>query len=457
NPGRCWVAVSCFEPRDILERHLLPAVAREPRLHVFYETVPVGVERAGAALAAVHAVQRFAREDAGYARPLSAAFSDWYDPAPSREFAKRRVTLKGSAGRGFAVVDATPFGDLLVLSGAPFLQGKDAGDGVSRGGEERCGQAMVFPFVLVRDTLAAGSAGPVPAAAPAAAADTAGLALGTHDWASVWTYRRLRAAGDDPGPGDLSMQNWESGNDYFGGYALLPLADARAQAATGWRGGVDTAALAGAERRALAWARWYAAHAPPDASGRLRLTADVLGTANGLSKLPYLRDTRRSVGLDGYVMPGWELAPAPGRTTAPAHADRVALGAYPFDFRPLPGCPEPAEAGARTLPYFIPFRALTNRDVPNLLVAGRTMAQSWVANGATRLHPEEWTTGLAAGVAAAAMARDRLTSADALRGISAIQERIRRWAPLEWTIRGRRFPLETGRRQEAEGPHKEQP
>jgi len=433
NPGRCWVSVSCFEPRQLLERYLLPALAREPRLRLFYETVPVAVVRNGEELVAVRAVQRFPRAGHGYARPLSAVIGDWYDPAPSAEFDKRGITLRGPPGGTAVFMDATPFGDLLVLSGAHFLQGTDAADGAPRSGAERCGQAMVFPFVLAYD-----STGTDPGVS--ASDDTAAFSFGTHDWAAVWTYRRLRAAGSQPSPGDLSMQNWEHGNDYFGRYLLLPVAEARAQAETGWRGGVDTAALAGAERRALAWAWWYSAHAPPGIAGHLRLVTDVLGTGHGLSRLPYLRDTRRSIGLGGYVMPGAELAAGPGRVTGPAHPDRIALGAYPFDFRVLPGCSAPAEAGARTLPYFIPFRALTSQDVPNLLVAGRTMAQSHVANGATRLQPEEWTTGLAAGVAAAYMARHSLSAAGALQQVARIQERIRRYAPLEWTIRGRRYP-----------------
>lgn len=429
NPGRCWVSISCFEPLDLLRDHLLPAVAREPRLHVYLQAVPVAVERSGSAVSGVTAVQRFARDGAGYTRMLSTALGDWYDPSPSRAFDKRRVTLRGRPGRGFVVVDATPFGDLLVLTGAPFLQGTDAGDGVPELGEERCGQAMVFPFVLAWDTT-----GSTAGAVPTAPGDTVGFGLGRFGWDQVWTYRRLRAADDAPGPGDLSMQNWGEGNDYFGAYVLLPVTEALQQAASGWRGGADTAALAGAELRALAWARWYVEHAPLAAAGRLRLAPEVMGTGHGLSKLPYLRDSRRSVGLGGYVMPGSELSAVPGRVTGPVHADRVALGAYPFDFRVLPGCPAVPEEGGVTLPYAIPFRALTNRDVPNLLVAGRTLAQSNVANGATRLHPQEWTTGLAAGVAAAFMASRALSAGEALGEIASIQERIRRWAPLDWTL-----------------------
>ena len=40
---------------------------------------------------------------------------------------------------------------------------------------------------------------------------------------------------------------------------------------------------------------------------------------------------------------------------------------------------------------------------PNLLVAGKCMAESFRANANTRLHPSEWTTGVAAGGAAVLM------------------------------------------------------
>lgn len=35
-------------------------------------------------------------------------------------------------------------------------------------------------------------------------------------------------------------------------------------------------------------------------------------------------------------------------------------------------------------PYYIPFRALTVATAPNLLVAGKSMAQTFMANAATR-------------------------------------------------------------------------
>ena len=69
-----------------------------------------------------------------------------------------------------------------------------------------------------------------------------------------------------------------------------------------------------------------------------------------------------------------------------------------------------------------------------MLVAGKTMAQSFMANSATRLHPTEWSTGTAAGVAAAYMAKTEKTSRQALESIAAVQEQIQEMTPIEWTV-----------------------
>ena len=62
-------------------------------------------------------------------------------------------------------------------------------------------------------------------------------------------------------------------------------------------------------------------------------------------------------------------------------------------------------AGEGSKPYFIPLRALMVDDAPNLLVAGKLMSESFHANSNTRLHPSEWTSGVAAGGTAALMVR----------------------------------------------------
>jgi hypothetical protein len=48
------------------------------------------------------------------------------------------------------------------------------------------------------------------------------------------------------------------------------------------------------------WFHAYAAAFPPDLQNRLIMNRNFTATATGLSKLPYLRDTRRAIGLEGY-------------------------------------------------------------------------------------------------------------------------------------------------------------
>jgi prophage DNA circulation protein len=96
--------------------------------------------------------------------------------------------------------------------------------------------------------------------------------------------------------------------------------------------------------------------------------------------------------------------------------------------------PDYAVEAHDTLPFHIPFRALTHRDVSNLLVAGKTMAQSFLANSSTRLHPIEWSSGTACGIAAADMARTGRSSAALLEDIKRLQEQIAKVTPIDWTI-----------------------
>jgi hypothetical protein len=90
------------------------------------------------------------------------------------------------------------------------------------------------------------------------------------------------------------------------------------------------------------------------------------------------------------------------------------------------------------LPYYLPFRALTSADAPNLLVpvAGKTMAQSFWANAGTRLHPEEWVTGTAAGAAAAIMTEQGRGSEQMYDNVAQLQTVLqdRFGSPLEWTL-----------------------
>lgn len=452
DPGDCWVSRFCFCP-DAFLANQLTSLERHAgdRLQVFTNTVvkQVELDATGRHIKSLTAISRQPRPHlaaGGYDRLPSQDLAEWYSPEPSERFGKRilQFASQDNSDRATVFIDATEWGELLALSGAPYLQGIETNDG-GLAGDDCCGQATVFCFVeeYCRE--------PADEAAPQL--DVEHLGFGQYRdradaWAQVWTYRRIRGHGP-PAPGDLCLQNWgysvaldEGGNDYPFGYLFISRSATERERGN-WTGGVDLAVMAAAEARALAWHQWFKRHAPAGVDPRqIRLNSEVLGTTHGLAKLPYIRDTRRSIGLDGYVLRFADLAGPAARRTGTAFDDRVALGAYAADIHALANCklPSYAEDVGDTLPFFIPFRALTNQRLENFLVAGKTMAQSFLANSATRLHPIEWSAGTAAGVAAAAMSRQRMSSRAALDSIAELQLQIRRLTPIEWTIDGRSYP-----------------
>lgn len=82
----------------------------------------------------------------------------------------------------------------------------------------------------------------------------------------------------------------------------------------------------------------------PDVGSRLTLNKTVSGTAHGLSKMVYWRDTRRAVrGVTGFQLTHPPLRDTPGATGVHFN-DSVALGDYNDDTHHLqmPSCQYPA-------------------------------------------------------------------------------------------------------------------
>lgn len=446
DPGDCWVSRFCFCPdRFVVDQLQLLQKQAGTNLTVFLNTVVKNVElnEEGTQIVAIEAITRIPKagvEHRGYDKLPSRDLADWYSPRSSDRFEKqvRRFGAAPGSARNAVFLDATEWGEVLVLADAPYLQGIESSDGGPQG-DDACGQATVYCFVQAYAEK--------PTDEPLAEVPLEQLGYGPYRdradaWERIWTYRRIRGQGA-PGPGDLCLQNWgysaklgEGGNDFPFGYLFKPKAAAAAERQD-WRGGIDMEVLAAAERRALAWHCWFKEHAPAGVDPRqIVLDSRALGTGHGLAMLPYIRDTRRSIGLDGYILPLSDLAGPASQQTGEEFPDRIALGAYPADIHGLATCEVPAylHEAHDTLPFHIPFRALTNSKLDNLLVAGKTMAQSFLANSATRLHPIEWSTGTAAGVAAAYMARTGKTSREAYESMMELQPLVRERTPIDWTI-----------------------
>ncbi len=489
----CWVSVRCFPPNSILGsiNSLAASYEASGRLKVFRNTVVKSVRTENERITSVTVIQR--SENGTPPLRLSEQVKDWYSTKDSADFKKKVITLTGpqkstANGQKFfpVVIDATEWGEVLVLSGSSYLQGMERNENapVGQGAQETCGQAIVYPITLRMNET------PVPDSAlargrwskdfqPKVEAYKQSLvkrglldpgkslySIATNSRAfsfdDVWSYRRLvvgpverkeKVYGFFPAAqiGDITNQNWELGNDYPYRYLFLPFSEARSQARSGnWEGGIDVQALAEAELQAWGWVDHLRKNATVTWNGQKRdigqniVLSEALGTPFGLSKVPYIRDTRRSIGFgsDGspFVYKYGEMFDGTEFT------DSVGIGAYVADRHPSRN---PNVNGERCFssnypqgytayprPFTLPMRAHTNSTIPNLLVAGKTMAQTFHVNSATRLHPIEFASGTGAGALASFMAQSQVTSHFVMKSqkhIALVQERIKKYQPLYWS------------------------
>jgi hypothetical protein len=215
-----------------------------------------------------------------------------------------------------------------------------------------------------------------------------------------WTYRRI-ADRDLFAPGfyrgDLTIVNWPQ-NDYSFGL-ICDVSDAEAKKH-----------LDRAKQLSLSLVYWLQTEAPRagDNTGwkGLRLRTDVVGTADGLAKYPYIREGRR-IKAEFTVLEQHVTTEARMRETglpkeevrATQFADTVGIGSYRMDLH----ITTTGDHGAygSTLPFQIPLGALIPRRVENLLPACKNLGVTHLTNGCYRLHPVEWNIGEASGTLAA--------------------------------------------------------
>jgi hypothetical protein len=437
NPGECWVSYKCFEAQlaaDYISNTLLPQF---PRLNVMYNTVvkKATFDASTRRVTAIEAIHRTPVVGTGYDNSLSHDLSDWYSPADSRAFTKLTLAFRSPA----VVIEATEFGDVLSTAALTHSQGIEIPTEESDLTDANCGQSTVLPFYMQLAT------NPVePDHVPKGSDGGQPFSLGTLNWVQSWTYRRSLSAhptnASVASRGDSSNQNYN--NDYGGGYLFASNGNGDGD----WSGGINVTVLAAAEQRSYGYYHFIKSVAAAEQRPNLYMPLAQTGTAHGLSKTPYLRDSRRvKRGLDGFRLLYEHLNasnPEDGGASAMHFNDTVAIGVYPYaDMHLLQHCAYPDYitcCNHPVKPYYIPFRALTSSEVDNMLVPGKGMAQSFLANAATRLHPTEWSTGVAAGAAAALMASRGWSSvrnvSDAIGELQALLTSDAVRSPLTWTL-----------------------
>ncbi len=214
-------------------------------------------------------------------------------------------------------------------------------------------------------------------------------------FAGLWTYRRiLHAENFTAGAfdSDVTLVNYPQID-----YLLDDLSNAA---------GYDEKQeiIAEAKNQSLSFLYWLQTE---KGFAGLKLRGDVSGTADGLAKMPYVRESRRIKAEFTILEQQVSAACRAGEKFAEKFDDSVGVGFYRIDLHPSVGGDNYVDVEA--LPFQIPLGALVPQAVENLLAACKNIGTTHITNGCYRLHPVEWNIGEAAGNLAAFCLRKNLT------------------------------------------------
>jgi FAD dependent oxidoreductase len=207
----------------------------------------------------------------------------------------------------------------------------------------------------------------------------------------LWVYRRILArqtfnAGHFSS--DVTLVNWPM-NDYF----VAPLLGVSEQE--------SSANLESARQLTLSLIYWMQTEAPRPDGGvgwpGIRMRGDILGTADGLAKRPYVREGRRI--RAEYTIVEQDVASKHGDAAIRSYDDAVGTGSYRIDLHPSTGGDNYIDIGSKR--FEIPLGALIPIRLENLLPAAKNIGTTHITNGCYRLHPVEWSVGEVAGSLAA--------------------------------------------------------
>lgn len=427
NPGNCWVTRVAFEPRAAV-------AAMMGMLRPYVEAGRLTIHlRTKAAAATV--------EDDRITSVTAIGLDD-------RRILQFRATM---------VIDATELGDLLPLAEVEYRLGAET---IAETGEPHaqpeeakphCVQSFTYTFGLERRPEGERHAiTRPPRYEHFRASQPYSLTIEVHGGeiygeesgqlsykiletmpgtkGGLWTYRRLIDASQFRAqyPRDLTMINWP-GNDYR--EARITEGDAGAQAA----------ALQNAKRASLGFLYWLQTEAPAEGDRKgapeLRLEPAIMGTSDGLSKHPYIRECRRIRALRTIVEQDVSAASQKGPRAA-HFEDSIGVGWYPIDIHRAGE--DDVGTSCRTKPFQIPLGALIPIRVQNLIAANKNIGTTHITNGCYRLHPVEWNIGEGAG-ALAAFSLDHAKPPAAIAGDARLRSAFQasllgEGVPLAWTI-----------------------
>lgn len=388
NPGNAWVSKLCYEPKVGVQAiaQMLQPYVEAGKLRIFYQYRPVAVSAQDGVIKQVEV--------------------ESVDPTGSQE---HRLQFTAAM-----VLDATELGDLLPLAGIDYVSGTQ---GVDDTGETHAYpgpsqpewvQSFTYPFAV---EFCPGENHTIPKPRGyeylrdtqtytfnlyyAKTGCKQFMMFPADDTAKeFWNYRRLIDSSlfnDDRYPHDIAMINWP-GNDF----------DRRNLIDKSWEEQLQIRNEA--KLLSLGLLYWLQTEAPRDDGGvgypELKLRPDIMGTTDGLSKYPYIRESRRIRAVTTIKEEHLSREALPGRTRAAFWPDSVGIGYYFIDTHACSGG-QKFNLDIPARPYQVPLGAMLAPGWTNFLPACKNIGTTHIANGAYRLHPTEWSIGEAAGKLAA--------------------------------------------------------
>ncbi|MFD2114198.1 FAD-dependent oxidoreductase [Paenibacillus yanchengensis] len=397
NPGNGWVSRLCHEPRvalQVLEDMLAPYISSE-RINVLYGYVP---ERATT------------KEDS-----ITSVLVKHFEANDTKQLI------------GSYYIDATECGDLLPLVGAEYVTGAEAR---SETGEPHAAEVadpldmQAFTYVFALDYIEETdntidkpeqydfwrqympSFSPYPLLSwfvqdvnRMEEIKQFSFMEDSGDGMPLWTYRRIIDKNQFQGlyTSDITLVNWPQ-NDYFLGAIYEVDAEERDRN------------LLQAKQLSLSLVYWIQTEAPRPDGGfgypAVRLRKDVLGTADGLAKHPYIRESRRIKAQYTIVEQDVSMELRQHRGIK-SYSDSVGVGSYHLDLHHT--TKSNRSFFIPTYPYEIPLGALLPIRIKNLLPGCKNIGTTQITNGCYRLHPSEWNIGEVAGYLAAYAMENHIT------------------------------------------------
>ena len=213
---------------------------------------------------------------------------------------------------------------------------------------------------------------------------------------NLWLYRRMIDRSNfTPGSysSDITVVNWPQNDYMLGNITDVSPAERNRQ-------------INAAKQLSLSLLYWLQTEAPRPDGGQgwpgLRHRKDIVGTADGLAKYPYIRESRRiraELTIKEQDLTYTDRLKAQGKNQKPLLAkpfsDSVGIGYYHLDLHPSTGGDNYIDMGS--VPFQIPLGALIPQRVENLIAGCKNIGTTHISNGCYRLHPVEWSIGEAAG------------------------------------------------------------